>query len=279
MQIPTFQPRDIKINFSMLPPPFLQNFTSRHYHYLIPRHNHRASIIITRNRRAHSFYPEHNDINQPQKRFHAELSGNERNVLFFSSTFSIFPLSLSFSPSFFFSPPFFRTILAFTRPCPRSSLRTRNGGTPELSQIFYGRRRGPRGKFARGKPVYIHGHVEAAKRGKIVKVYLVCHRDDYHVVVVSLRRSPPFFFPLFLSLSFCLSCPLFSLYERDALSNEFFRSSVIATMFNFSISLFCPFWNFNQIGRDYMRLLFGRRRRGRGIILSIFTFRQKRLYE
>lgn len=102
MQIPTFQPHDIKINFSMLPPPFLQNFTSRHYHYLIPRHNHRASIIITRNRRAHSFYPEHNDINQPQKRFHAELRGNERNVLFFSSTFSIFPLSLSFSPSFFF---------------------------------------------------------------------------------------------------------------------------------------------------------------------------------
>lgn len=105
MQIPTFQPHDIKINFSMLPPPFLQNFTSRHYHYLIPRHNHRASIIITRNRRAHSFYPEHNDINQPQKRFHAELSGNERNVLFFSSTFSIFPLSLSFSPSFFFFFP------------------------------------------------------------------------------------------------------------------------------------------------------------------------------
>ena len=59
-----------------------------------------------------------------QKRFHAELSGNERGVaslLFSSSLFS--PLSLFFSfPSFFLFPlflpllQFFRTILAFTRP-------------------------------------------------------------------------------------------------------------------------------------------------------------------
>lgn len=97
-----------------------------------------------------------------------------------------------------------------------------------------------------------------------MKVYLVCHRDDYRdVVAVSLRRFS------FLSLSLSLS-----LYERDALFNEFFRSSVIATMFNFSVSLFYPFWNFLiklviEIVRNY---LFGRRGGGRGVILSCICY-------
>lgn len=97
-----------------------------------------------------------------------------------------------------------------------------------------------------------------------MKVYLVCHRDDYRdVVAVSLRRFS------FLSLSLSLS-----LYERDAFFNEFFRSSVIATMFNFSVSLFCPFWNFLiklviEIVRNY---LFERRGGGKGVILSCIYY-------
>lgn len=69
-----------------MPPPLLQNFTSRHYHYLIPRHNHRASIIITRNRRIRST----NTI----------ISTNPKSV--FTRNWAATSAAFSFSVSFFF---------------------------------------------------------------------------------------------------------------------------------------------------------------------------------
>lgn len=71
--------------------------------------------------------------------------------------------------------------------------------------------------------------------------------------------------PFFPSLSL-------SLYTSGMLF--FFRSSVIATMFNFSVSLFCPFWNFLiklviEIVRNY---LFERRGGGKGVILSCIYY-------
>lgn len=73
-----------------------------------------------------------------------------------------------------------------------------------------------------------------------MKVYLVCHRDDYRdVVVVSLRR-----FSFLPSYFLSLLSPLCTLERDDALSNEFFRFSVIATMFNFSIFAISPVLEF-----------------------------------
>lgn len=207
-----------------MPPPLLQNFTSRHYHYLIPRHNHRASIIITRNRRIRST----NTI----------ISTNPKSV--FTRNWAATSAAFSFSVSFFFPfsssspPPFFHTILV---PSFLPSNRRRHAW---IVVDFLWAPPWTEGKLARGKPVYIHGHVEAAKRGKIVKVYLVCHRDDYRdVVVVSLRR-----FSFLPSYFLSLLSPLCTLERDDALSNEFFRSSVIATMFNFSIFAISPVLEF-----------------------------------
>lgn len=158
----------------------------------ISRRNHQGSIIITRNRarlppatRAFAF-PRHNGrVYQPRKRFHAELSGNERDI---ASVLFFFPADPTFSPP---CPPFFPAILASARPFlvslgyMQARLNCRRFSMGAVCR--------PAGEIRSGKPVYIHGHVAAAKRGKIVKVYLVCsHRDDYPVEVLSFPRFSSF---------------------------------------------------------------------------------------